>query len=128
MARQRRAKVTAQELQGFKYFQRILPLLERLRDVGTHRDRAGNRDLFYDQYVALLLLYFFNPVLTSLRGLQQASDLDKVQRLLGVGHSSLGSLSEATGVFRAAPLRDLVRELAERALPLEQGRDAAALR
>src|SRR5436305_5260719 len=128
MAPPRRAKVSAQELQGFKYFQLVLPLLERLHDVGTQRDRAGNRELSYDQYAALLLLYFFNPVLTSLRGLQQASDLDKVQRLLGVRHSSLGSLSEATGVFAAAPLRAIVRELAGRAAPLEHGRDAEALR
>ena len=56
-------------------------------------DRAGNRRLFYDQYVALLLLYFFTPALTSLRGLQQATGLEKVQRVLGVGRTSLGSPS-----------------------------------
>ena len=102
--------------------------MERLQAVGTESDRAGNRQLFYDQYVALLLLYFFNPVLTSLRGLQQATDLDKVQKLLGVRHSSLGSLSEATDAFRAEHLRQIVRELADRAVPLEHGRDAEALR
>ena len=128
MPRKRRTEVNAQDLQGFKYFNALLPLLERLKDVGTRRDRAGNRQLFYDQYAALLLLYFFNPVLSSLRGLQQASALDKVQKLLGVRRASLGSLSEAAGVFDAEPLRDIVRELAGRALPLERGRDAEALR
>ncbi len=81
------------------------------------RDHAGNRQLFFDQYAALMLLYFFNPVLTSLRGVQQASGLAKVQKLLGVRRTSLGSLSEATGVFAAEPLRAIVQELAERALP-----------
>ena len=128
MPHPRRRPVTARELQGFKYFRLLEPLLERLQAVGTDRDRAGNRQLFYDQYVALLLLYFFNPVLTSLRGLQQATDLDKVQKLLGVRHSSLGSLSEATDAFRAEHLRQIVRELADRAVPLEHGRDAEALR
>jgi hypothetical protein len=128
MAQKPRPEVHARDLQGFKYFRLLLPLLDRLHHVGTQRDRAGNRLLFYDQYTALLLLYFFNPVLTSLRGLQQASGLDKVQKLLGVRRTSLGSLSEATGVFAAEPLRQIVQELAGRALPLEHGRDAEALR
>jgi len=128
MAAKRRPQVRASDLQGFKYFRLLTPLLERLRDVGTQRDRAGNRQLFFDQYAALLLLYFFNPVLTSLRGVQQASGLDKVQKLLGVRRTSLGSLSEASGVFAAEPLRHIVQELAGRALPLGNGREAEALR
>lgn len=127
MAAKRRPEVRACDLQGFKYFRLLMPLLERLQEVGTARDRAGNRQLFFDQYGALLLLYFFNPVLTSLRGVQQASGLDKVQKLLGVRRTSLGSLSEATGVFAAEPLRQIVQELASRALPLEHGRTAEAL-
>jgi len=128
MANKRRPEVRARDLQGFKYFRLLTPLLERLQQVGTARDRAGNRQLFFDQYCALLLLYFFNPVLSSLRGVQQASGLDKVQKLLGVRRTSLGSLSEATGVFAAQPLRQIVQELASRALPLERGREAEALR
>jgi hypothetical protein len=128
MAQKRRPEVRARDLQGFKYFRLLMPLLERLHDVGTARDRAGNRQLFYDQYLALLFLYFFNPILTSLRGVQQASGLDKVQKLLGVRRTSLGSLSEATGVFAAEPLRQIVQELASQALPLQHERDAAALR
>src|SRR3989441_11583822 len=110
--------LSEETLQGFKYFRLLGPLFDHLHRAATQRDRAGNRQLFYDQYAALLLLYFFNPVLTSLRGVQQASGLDKVQKLLGVRRSSLGSLSEATGVFSAEPLREIVRELAGRAVPL----------
>jgi hypothetical protein len=128
MAATRKIPVTAKDLQGFKYFQRLQPLLERLRPDGTTRDRAGNRQLFFDQYAALILLYFFNPIVTSLRALQQASGLDKVQKRLGVRRTSLGSLSEATSVFDPAPLRAIVQELAAQALPLQHGRDAEALR
>jgi len=128
MARQRRQAVRTADLHGFKYFQLLVPFLERLQNAGTARDKAGNRQLFFDQYTSLLLLYFFSPVITSLRGLQQACDLDKVQRLLGVRHASLGSLSEASTVFDAQLLRNIVQELAQRALPLEHGRDATALR
>jgi len=128
MANKRRPEVRENDLHGFKYFDRVLPLLERLHFVGTERDKAGNRELFFDQYASLLLLYFFNPIVSSLRGIQQASTLDKVQKLLGVRRVSLGSLSEATGVFHAEPLREIVQELSERAVPLQHGRDAEALR
>lgn len=128
MANKCRPEVREKNLQGFKYFDRLLPLLERLHFVGTARDKAGNRELFFDQYAALLLLYFFNPIVSSLRGLQQASTLAKVQKLLGVQRVSLGSLSECSGVFEASVLRDIVQELGARAVPLQHGRDAEALR
>ena len=52
----RRRKIQASDLQGFKYFQLIPELLETLREVGTERDEAGNRDFFCDHYLSLLLL------------------------------------------------------------------------
>jgi hypothetical protein len=87
--------ITEEALQGFKYFRVLGPLFAHLRTVGTERDRAGNRLLFYDQYATMLLLYFFNPTVTSLRGLQQTTTLTKVQERLGVRRTSLGTLSEA---------------------------------
>ena len=57
----------------------MLPLLKRLRDDGCDRDRAGNRELHFDQYTALVLLYLFNPICSSLRAVQQASELLCVQ-------------------------------------------------
>src|SRR5262249_30160276 len=122
------APLRERDLRGFKYFRRVRELLSRLHAVGTARDKAGNREFFYDDCVALLLLYFFNPILCSLRGLQQASGLHKAQQRLGVRRTSLGSLSEATEVFPAEYLRHIVQELAEKALPLEKGRQAEALR
>jgi hypothetical protein len=85
--------MTEETLQGFKYFRVLAPLLAHLRPVGTERDRAGNRQLFYDQYASLLLLSFFHPVVTSLRGLQQTTTLAKVQERLGVHQTSLSTLS-----------------------------------
>ena len=57
-------------LQGQRLVQPALKLIDRVHDAGTQRDRAGNRQLFYDQYAALLLPYFCNPALDSLRALQ----------------------------------------------------------
>jgi hypothetical protein len=95
VAGKRRKPVSEAEVTGLKYLKRIASLLKRLRPVGCARDRAGNRNLFFDQYCGLMLLYMFNPIVTSLRGMQQTSQLKKVQRLLGCGRASLGSLSEA---------------------------------
>ncbi len=128
MARKQQRKLRDEDLQGFKYFQILGPLLESLHEVGTQRDRAGNRQLYFDQYCALLLLYFFNPILTSLRGIQQASHLDKVQKKLGCRGTSLGSLSEAAGVFDAERLEEVIAELAARVPQQTLTRDQQALK
>lgn len=121
-------KFTERDLGAFKYFDLLQPLLQQLHAAGTERDRAGNRILFYDQYASMLLLYFFNPVLTSLRGIQQASGFAKVQRELGVAKTSLGSLSEAARVFDAHLLEPIIRGLSHQLVPLEPGAEAEALK
>jgi Transposase DDE domain len=98
-------------LAGFKYFDRLIPLLARLHEVGCARDAAGNRTLHYDHYCLLVLLALFNPTIRSLRALQQASTLKQVQRRLGCTRTSLGSLSEAAAVFDATRLEGIIGEL-----------------
>jgi Transposase DDE domain len=105
-------------LQGFRCVKPVLKLLGHLHDTATERDRAGNRRWHMDQHIALLLLFMFNPICDSLRSLQRASQLKKVQRLLGVPRASLGSLSEANRVFDSELLKGLIGELAERLQPL----------
>jgi hypothetical protein len=128
MAAKPRTPIQDKDLKGLKYFQVLSSLLDRLHDDATARDRAGNRQLFYDQYACLLLLFFFNPVIKSLRGLQQASELEKVQRLFGCQRVSRGALSDASRVFDPELLHELIGPLAERALPLVHGQEAEALR
>ena len=128
MAGKERPKITEEKLRGFKYFKILRPLLESLHQVGTQRDKAQNRQLFFDQYGALLLLYFFNPILTSLRGIQQASHLEKVQKKLGCRGISLGSLSEAASVFDARKLEEIIAELAARIPQQTLTRDQQALK
>lgn len=107
--------IDAGKLQGFKYFAMLDEVLARLHTHGAERDKAGNRCLFYDQYALLLLLYYFNPTVTTLRGVQQLSTLEKVQRLCGVQRTSLGSLSEAARVFDPQLLEPIIAELAGQA-------------
>lgn len=122
MGRKPKPQPTEENVKGLKYFKELLPLLDRLRPVGTARDKAGNRKLFYDHYCAYILLFLFNPIVDSLRGIQQASQLKNVQKKLGCPRASLGSLSEATQVFDPEPVKQIAGELAGRLQPLSDNR------
>lgn len=92
-------------------FSKMLPLLDKLHDCGTERDRAGNRELFFDGYCKAVLLFLFNPAIASLRLMQQASALPIVARKLGIKRFSLGSFSEAPAVFEPQLLKQVIAEL-----------------
>ena len=79
---------------------------------------AGNRTLHFDQYCMFVLLLLFNPVVRSLRAIEQASELRKVQRKLGCRRASLASLSEATDVFQPELLKEIIAELAGQLRPI----------
>ena len=121
-------KIKESDVTGLKYFDQLAPLLSRLHEEGCQRDAANNRTLHYDQYCMLLLLYLFNPIVTSLRGIQQASELKKVQRKLGCPRASLGSLSEATSVFDAESLKEIIAELGEQLQPLTHDKRLADIK
>jgi hypothetical protein len=114
-------------LQGLQYFRLLGPLFDPLHRVGTERDRAGNRQWFYDQYATLLLVYFFHPTVPSLRGLQQTTTLAQVQPQLGLRRTSLGALSEAASVFDAALLPQGLTTLRHQLRPRLAGAEQAAL-
>jgi Transposase DDE domain len=98
-------------VQGIRSLKRLGPLLARLRNAGCERDKAGNRELFFDQVCQLVLLTFFNPSMKTLRNLQEASRLAKVKEQLGCREAALGSLSEALHVFDAELLAGVIQEL-----------------
>ena len=115
-------RIRAEQITGLAWLDRIVPVLERLHDVGCERDRAGNRELHYDQYCLLVLLYLFNPIVVSMRSLQEASELDKVQKRLKVPRFALGSFSEAARVFDPERLLEIIQELGVQVRP--RARDA----
>lgn len=110
-ADKKKPKLQGKEITGLKYFNMLAPLLERLHEEGCTRDKAGNRQLHFDQHCMLILLYLFNPTVTSLRAIQQASELSKVQKKLGCSRASLGSLSEASSIFDSERLKEIIAEL-----------------
>jgi Transposase DDE domain len=110
----------AEALQGFKYLEQLDVLLRRLHEVGCERDTAHNRDLHFDEYCMLILLFLFNPAVRSLRSLQEASELKTVQKRLGCPRIALGSFSEAVDVFEPERLKEIIGELGARLEPHSQ--------
>lgn len=106
------------ELRGFKQLRRVARLLSVLHDSGCARDAAGNRELHFDDYVVLLLLFLFNPMIDSMRALQRVAGLDEVQKKLGIRRFSLGSFSESCRVFEPQKLQAVVEQLAARLHPV----------
>ncbi len=103
--------LAGRKLQGLKYLDKILPLFDRLHDVGCPRDWSGNRKLHFDHSCALILRFLLNPVLRSFRALQPASLLEQVRRKVGCARTSLRSLSEAVEVFEPQRHEAIIAEL-----------------
>lgn len=99
------------KLVGWKCLKGVGKLLAHLHE---HHD-CPNRKLHYDEYAALLLFYFFNATVTSLRDIQRLTEFEKFRRKLGVKRTSLGSLSEASQVFDPELLHGVFKELAGKA-------------
>jgi len=118
MARARKSKLQREQVKGLKHLRQITSLLRRLHADATARDKAHNRRLFYDEYAGLVLLAMFSPAIDSLRGIQQASEMPKVRKLLGCSRASLGSLSEAARVFDPDLLLEVIAELGQELAPL----------
>ena len=102
------------------HLKRVFALLDQLHEVGCERDRAGNRELFFNDYCKLVLLYIWNPLIGSVRMLQEATGLKNVAKALGVKRFSLGSFSEALRVFEPEQLKPVIEELAGQVRPLCQ--------
>jgi hypothetical protein len=105
------------QIGGIKRLRHLLPLLASLHEVGCQRDSAGNRELHFDEYVTLVLLYLLNPLIDSVHTLQQAAAVEKVSRQLGVKRFSIGSFSESVRVFDPEKLKAVVIQLATELKP-----------
>ena len=99
------------------HLKRVFPLLHRLHTVGCDRDKAGNRELHFDDYCKLVLLYIWNPLIESVHDLQQVAGLANVAKVLGVKRFSVGSFSESVRVFDPEQLKPIIQELAGELIP-----------
>lgn len=114
------AAIAVHDLQGFRQLRKVAEMLKHLQGVGCDRDQAGNRELHFDDYVLLMLLAMFNPLIDTLRTLQSVSDLEDVRTRLGIRRRiSLGSFSESCRVFDPDMLDEVIAGLWKQ-LPAQQ--------
>lgn len=99
------------DIQGGKFVKRFRKLLARVRGRIETKGSDPRRNLDLEQLAGHLLFFFYTPALKSLRSIQRASELKRVQKLLGCSRSALGSLSEALSVFDPEILRLAITEL-----------------
>jgi Transposase DDE domain len=111
------APLAEKDIRCLGHLRRAFAMLDRLHEVGCERDRAGNRELFFDDYCKLVLLYVWNPLIESVHDLQQAVGLPKVAKALGVKRFSSGSFSESVRVFDPRTLEPVIAELAGQLSP-----------
>jgi len=110
--------VTEKDLRGFKQLKRVAKLLRAVHDGGCARDKAGNRELHFDDYVLLVLMYLMNPMIDSMRALQKVADFPRMREVLGIKRFSLGSFSESCRVFDPSMLKGVVEQLAGELRPV----------
>jgi hypothetical protein len=96
-----------QELIGGKYLKVLNGHRKRLRKSSAH----PNRVLHYDDLFTLLLMGFFNPVLRSLRTLEDASQSPLLQDCLEVERACKSTLSDANACLDPKLLEPVIADL-----------------
>jgi hypothetical protein len=92
---------------GKKYLRSVLKLRQKLRQAHAH----PNRILFYDDVLTALLLAFFNPVMRSLRMIEDFSNCPLVQDELHVERICKSTLSDLQRVVDPSLLEPLIQSL-----------------
>jgi len=108
-SRKRKERIKDSDVPGGKFLQPIIRMLAPLREHCPDPKRL----LHYDEYCVWLLLYFFTPIIDSMRGLQQASDIESLRKRMNLPRFSLGSFSEAGSVFDPALLEPIIEQLGD---------------
>jgi hypothetical protein len=108
-------KIDVKKLSSWKLlddFRRRLAKAQAAAPKREKRPGGPERLLLEEDYFSLMLFGLFNPVLDSMRGLCAASHLQRVQKDVCSRPVSLGSFSEAQGVFDPELLKQVFLELA----------------
>lgn len=122
--RKKRTKPAAKDITGRGYLKTLQSLLRELRKLYPH----ANRVLFYDDVVVAHLLAFFNPMVNSLRMVEDMSEIPAVAQQLHVDSVCRSTLSDAHALFDPDYLLPLIERLRPQLPQLKhQDRDLAVL-
>ena len=105
--RKPKPKIRHDDITSLRYLKPLARLTELL-----HADAdCPNRIIHHDKLLCLLLLMYFNPVVTSLRDLSELSGLKKVRRKLGTPRFGKSTIAEAMRAFDPNLLAGVAREM-----------------
>ena len=107
-------KIDEKKLSNWKLlddFRRRLAKVRKSQPEREKRPGGPERLLLEEDYFSLMLFGLLNPVIDSMRGLCAASHLNRVQQEVCGKKVSLGSFSEAQGVFDPELLRQVFFDL-----------------
>lgn len=100
-------KTWPEPVQGGKYVRLLERYVRELRDDGEH----GNRRLFLDDVFIVYLLAFFNPLVRSLRTIEDFSQTRQVQQKLSIRRICKSTLSDFQATVEPERLQPILREL-----------------
>ena len=109
-----REKIDDKMLRSWKLLDDFRRRLAKVRESQPKPEKqpgGPERLLLEHDYFSLMLFGLFNPILDSMRGLCAASHLDRVQQDVCGRKVSLGSFSEAQGVFDPECLKQVFLDL-----------------
>jgi len=137
VSKPRSEPITEKQLSRWKLLERFIGLLDQhgSQIAPDRREEHGLRDVDRRTYFGLYLFGLFNPVVTSMRALCAASNLDRVSATLEHrGPVAISGFSDAQHVFSPEILEPVLRTLLVESLarqngPLKIGRiDAETIR
>lgn len=97
-----------------------LPQLRFIEDMRGYLRAAydhPNRRLYFDDLFIALLIAFYNPVARSLRGVEDASQMPKINQHLDIGAIKRSTASDALAAFDPQLLMPLISDLRRRVSP-----------
>ena len=107
-------KIDEKKLSNWKLLDDFRRRLAKVRESVPGREKrpgGPERFLLEEDYFSLMLFGLFNPIIGSMRGLCAASHLKRVQQEVCSRPVSLGSFSEAQGVFDPELLKQVFLDL-----------------
>ncbi len=113
------SQVKLEELQGFKLIEKFRKILlsTSSQDSPHPSELDPKRKLAQNDYFSLFLFTYLNPILKNMRGLCEATKLDKIQETVSSNSVSLGSFSEAQCVFNPKLLLSVIQTLSKQFQP-----------
>ena len=108
-------EISESQLGSWKLLGEFRKVLDKVSATELRRPAGGpERLLDEENYLSSFLFAQFNPVIDTMRGLCACSDFKRVQEEVCGRHLSLGSFSEAQGVFGSGRLKKVFAGLLEK--------------